>query len=572
MQERPGSEPHTRVRFFCSPYHQDSALYPAIAQLERAAGFRREDTAEQRLTKLEALLAQATNDVSGVVPLFADLLSIPTSERHPALNLTPQKRKEKTLQALVAQVEGLALRHPVLIIFEDIHWSDPTTRELLDLLIERVPKARLLTLITYRPEFSPPWVGLPHVTLVTLSRLPRQQRAEMISHMTGGKTLPREITDQIVERTDGVPLFIEELTKSVIESGVLANANDHHPAGPATLAIPTSLHASLLARLDRLAPTREVAQIGAALGRSFSHEVISAVAQMPQERVEDALEQLVNAELIFRRGTPPDAEYTFKHALVQDAAYSTLLRTRRQQLHARIAATLESRFPDACAAEANRLGRAFDRVYALGLFFCNWTVQPIEDTLRRAEAVSAIAVEHGFPMFQVLGTVVRGWCAASLGQPEEGITQLQQCVKLWRSFGAEVGVTLFLTFLADAYGKAGQPEEGLKQIAEAARSLELRNERVYEAEMHRIRGELFRSMQKASPAEASFRKGLAVARRQSAKLFELRTAMSMARLWRDQGKRDEARELLAPVYGWFTEGFDTRDLKEAKALLEELAP
>ena len=214
IQERLGTEPHTGVRFFCSPYHQDSALYPAVAQLERAAGFRREDSAEQRLTKLEALLAQATNDVSEVAPLFADLLSIPTGERYPALKLTPQKRKEKTLQALVAQGEGLALRHHVLMIFEDVHWSDPTTRELLDLLVERVPKVRLLVLITYRPEFSPAWVGLPHVSLLTLSRLPPQQRAEMISHMIGGKTLPREITSQIVERTDGIPLFIEELTKT----------------------------------------------------------------------------------------------------------------------------------------------------------------------------------------------------------------------------------------------------------------------------------------------------------------------------------------------------------------------
>jgi predicted ATPase len=223
LHERLSTEPHTRIRFFCAPHHQDSALYPAIAQLERAAGFRRENAAKQRLTKLEALLAQATNDVSGVAPLFADLLSLSTEERYRALPLTPQKRKEKTLQALAAQAEGLALRHPVLMIFEDVHWSDPTTRELLDLLIDQAPRMRLLAVITYRPEFSPPWVGLPHVTLMTLNRLPRQRRAEMISHMTGGKTLPREITDQIVERTDGVPPFNEELTKSVIESGVVAN-------------------------------------------------------------------------------------------------------------------------------------------------------------------------------------------------------------------------------------------------------------------------------------------------------------------------------------------------------------
>jgi predicted ATPase len=230
------------------PYHQDSALYPAIAQLERAAGFRREDTAEQRLTKLEALLAQATNDVSEVAPLFADLLSIPTGERYPALNLTPQKRKEKTLQALIAQAEGLALRQPILMIFEDVHWSDPTTRELLDLLTDRAPNLRLLALITYRPEFAPPWVGRPHVTLVSLRRLPLRQRSEMISRMTGGKELPREVANQIIERTDGVPLFIEELTKAVIETGVVTDAGDRYTvaSGVPSLAIPTSLHASLL--------------------------------------------------------------------------------------------------------------------------------------------------------------------------------------------------------------------------------------------------------------------------------------------------------------------------------------
>jgi class 3 adenylate cyclase len=308
IAERLGAEPHTRLRFFCSPHHQDSALYPAISQLERAAGFRREDTAELRLTKLEALLAQATNDVSGVAPLFADLIAIPSGERYPALNLTPQKRKERTLQALVAQAEGLALRQPVLMIFEDIHWSDPTTRELLDILIERVPTVRLLVIITFRPEFSAHWVGRPLVTLLTLSRLPPKQRAELVSCMTGGKMLPPEITNQIVERTDGVPLFIEELTKAVIESGLVEDAGDRYTATGAvpSLGIPTSLHASLLARLDRLAPTREVAQIGAALGRQFSHELISAVATMPQERLTDGLEQLASAGLVFRRGTPPD--------------------------------------------------------------------------------------------------------------------------------------------------------------------------------------------------------------------------------------------------------------------------
>jgi hypothetical protein len=280
IQERLGAEPYTRLRFFCSPNHQDSALYPVIAHLERASGFRRDDTAEQRLDKLEALLAQATNDLGGVAPLLADLLAVPTGERHPPLNLAPQKRKEKTLTALTAQVEGLSAREPVLMVYEDVHWSDPTTRESLDLLIDRVPALRVLMIITFRPEFTPPWIGRPHVTMLTLNRLPRRQGAEIIAHVTGGKALPKEIADQIADRTDGIPLFIEELTKTVLESGIVSEAGGHYAmTGPtAPLAIPTSLHASLLARLDSLAPTREVAQIGAALGRSFSYELISAAA------------------------------------------------------------------------------------------------------------------------------------------------------------------------------------------------------------------------------------------------------------------------------------------------------
>ena len=333
VTERLAAEAHTRLRFFCSPHHQESALYPTISQLERAAGFQRNDTVEQRLDKLEGALSQGTNDLGEAVPLIAHLLSIATGDRYPALDLTPQKRKEKTLSALIAQVEGLSARQPVLMVFEDIHWSDPSTRELLDLTIDRIPNLRVLVILTFRPEFTPPWVGRPQVTLLSLNRLPRRQRSEMIEHVTGGKALPKEITEQIIDRTDGVPLFIEELTKSVIESGLVAEAGGRYMmTAPATpLAIPTTLHASLLERLDRLAPTREVAQIGAALGRSFSHELISAVAQVPQHSLDDALEQLVSAELIFRRGMPPDAEYTFKHALVQDAAYSTLLRSRRQQ-------------------------------------------------------------------------------------------------------------------------------------------------------------------------------------------------------------------------------------------------
>jgi predicted ATPase/class 3 adenylate cyclase len=363
--ERLSDEPHTRLRYFCSPHHQDNALYPSITQLERAAGFKRSDTAEQRLDKLEVVLAQATNDVGEVAPLLAELLSIPTGDRYPPLDLNPQRRKQKTLRAKVAQIAGLAARRPVLMVSEDVQWIDPTSLELLELQIERVPTLPVFLIITFRPDFTPPWVGRPHVTLLSLNRLPSRQRAEMITQVARGKALPKQITEQIIDRTDGVPLFIEELTKAVIESGMLAEADDRYVvAGPAPpLAVPTTLHDSLMARLDRLSPVREVAQIAAALGRQFSHELISAVAPLAQQQLDEALEQLVAAELIFRRGTAPDAEYTFKHALVQEAAYQSVLRSKRQQYHLRIAQALEERFPEIADVQPHVLARHYTEAH-----------------------------------------------------------------------------------------------------------------------------------------------------------------------------------------------------------------
>ena len=351
--ERLAAEPHTRLRYFCSPHHQDTALYPMITPAR--AGGRVFGATIRPGTAGQAGDGTCTSDERFKRGRAIDrgIAVDPDRDRYPPLNLTPQKRKEKTLEALVAQVEGLAARQPVLMVIEDVHWSDPTSLELLDLTIDRVATMPVLLIISFRPEFAPPWMGRPHVILLSLNRLPPPQRAEMIIRVTSGKRLPKEITDQIIDRTDGVPLFIEELTKSVVEGGLVTVAGDRYAVtGPAAaLAIPTTLHDSLLARLDRLAPTREVAQIAAALGRSFSHVLISAVAQMPRIKLDDALEQLVRAELIFRRGIAPDAEYTFKHALVQDAAYSTLLRTRRQQIHARIVATLESQFSEIAATQ-----------------------------------------------------------------------------------------------------------------------------------------------------------------------------------------------------------------------------
>ena len=794
LQERLRDEPHTRLRFFCSPHYQDSALYPAIAQLERAAGFGREDTPEQRLDKLEAVLAQATNDLGEATPLIADLLAIPTGDRYPPLTLTPQKRKEKMLHALLAQAEGLAARQPVLMTYEDVHWSDPTTRESLELLIDRVATLRALVVITFRPEFTPPWIGRPHVTMLTLNRLPRRQGAEMIAYVTGGKALPKDIAEQIIDRTDGVPLFIEELTKAVIESGVLTYTGDRYTVrGPLPpLAVPTTLNASLLARLDRLAPTREVAQIAAALGRSFSHELISAVAQMPQQQIDGALAQLVAAELVFRRATPPDAEYTFKHALVQDAAYSTLLRSQRQQLHARIARTLEDRFPVIIAGQPALLAhhceeaglgekaidyllsaarqawgrsmlaealallrrglalvpdlpdgdwrreREFDLQIALAQVLMatqGWTVPEVGEASARARELSvtlnrprarlfalwtqygydvcradhergkqladeivtlgeasgdvptrmlgcyasgytcvqlgefiagraylekcralydpadapcysqliphdvqlllqihlswllplghldqalshcnaaldgarrifepqtltfalinawytrwnirseprlllpyadenmALCTEHGLRLHRAFAFGQRGWCLAALGHADEGIQLLTTGLAEMRDLEFMINRPSQLTIFADACRLGGQLHAALENLAEAERLANESGERWILAETLRLRGDVLLVMGDPVAAEGSYREAIAVAEQQSAKLWELHATMSLARLWRDQGERTAAYKLLAPVYGWFTEGFDIPVLQEAKALLDEL--
>ncbi len=792
--ERLAVDPSARLRYFCSPHHQDTALYPTIARLVRVAGFRRDDTDEQRLDKLEAFLAKANGDVGEAVPLLAELLSIPTFGRYPPLDLTPHKHKEKLLQVLMDQVERLARRHPVLLVVEDVQWSDPTSLEALDLVVERMPRLPILAIITFRPEFTPPWLGGPHVTLLSLNRLPLRQTADVIAGVTAGKTLPKEIVDEIVNRTDGIPLFIEELTKAVVESGALTDTGDRYTVTGylPPVSIPMTLHASLLARLDRLGPVREVAQIGAALGRQFSHELISAVAAMPQPQLENALVELASAELIYRRGSPPEAEYTFKHTLVQDAAYSTLLRGRRHQLHARIVAALEREFPEivasqpqlvaqhcaaagldekaidyrikagrqamarsemkeaeahlrkgldllsglpesterrerelklqialarvlaatqghaapevaetqararrlwdelgqppqsatadlalanqfeyrltraelalarreasdvlergnvrndrlwtvagcnmsatvsfflgefaaACAyakqsmdlygpeerglraqgpvgsiyqqtvarsygflsmfhlgyvdqarrqyeeAQAGARAHAFSRALALT---CGLYLQSAPDLLlRRCEEMEAHCAEHGFPIFGAVATTLRGSALSALGRTEEGLALLMQGLTVYRDTGAALQLPRFLTELADAYGEGGRPVEGLKCLDEAARQIEETQERWAEAHMLRVRGELLVAAGEREAAEAAFRQAVAVARRQKAKLWELRAATSLSRLWREQGRRREARDLLVPIYGWFTEGFDLPDLGEAKRLLAEL--
>jgi len=353
FQERLQAEPHIRLRYYCSAHHTNSALFPFIGQLERAARFERGDAPAEKLAKLEALLMQSGVNAVHSVPILANLLSLPPSERHPLPELSPQKRKEATLAALRGQLEGLSARQPVLVVFEDAHWIDPTSLELLAIMVERLPQLRAVLLITARPEFTQPWPGHAHVTMLPLTRLNRRVGSAIIERIAAGKTLPEEVTNQILARTDGVPLFLEELTKTVLEGGLLQERDGHYVLDrplPA-LAIPTTLHDSLMARLDRLAPVREVAQIGAVVGREFSYELLSVVAGLPKRKLDEALAQLVESELVFCRGEVPQAIYTFKHVLVRDAAYSGLLKSRRAQLHSAIASAVEQRFPEIIQAE-----------------------------------------------------------------------------------------------------------------------------------------------------------------------------------------------------------------------------
>jgi predicted ATPase len=392
VRARLEDEPHIRLLYQCSPHHTTSPLYPVIAQLERAAGFAPGDPPDARLEKLEALLARGTDRLDQAVPLIAALFGVPLDECHALPELTPQRQKQLTLEALVDQLEGLAAAQPVLLAYEDVHWVDPTTQELLGLTIERVQHLPGLLLITMRPEFVPPWSGQPHVSALALSRLGRRQGADLVVRVTGDKPLPGEVVEQIVGRTDGVPLFVEELTKTVLESGLLTDAGDryelHGPLPP--LAIPATLHDSLLARLDRLAPVKEVAQIGAVIGREFSHELLAAVASMSANLLGDALEQLVNSELVFRRGTPPEATYTFKHALVQDAAYQSLLKSKRQQLHARIVQMLEEQVPAAGGTQPELLAHHCSQAGLAEKAVAYWH-QAGQRSLKRSATSEAVA-------------------------------------------------------------------------------------------------------------------------------------------------------------------------------------
>jgi class 3 adenylate cyclase len=353
---------HVRVRFQCSPFHVSSPLQPVIAQLESAAGLNAGDDDAVRLGKLEALLAPTSRSLADPVPLLATLLSIPLGDRYVLPPLTSDLLKRRTLEALADQLAALAKIKPVYWLVEDMHWIDPTTHELVGICLDRIRDLRVFALLTYRPEFAPPWGHMPHVTGLMLNRLARRQCLQLVESICEGKALPREVADHIVEKTDGIPLFVEELTKTVLDSGLLVERDGHYAlAGPLPpMAIPATLHDTLMARLERLSPVKEVAQIGSVIGREFSYELLASVAQTGADHLKEALSQLAAAELVFVRGEPPDATYVFKHALVQDAAYASLLRAHRQQLHARIAQLLEEKHPDVAIRRPELLARHYE--------------------------------------------------------------------------------------------------------------------------------------------------------------------------------------------------------------------
>jgi predicted ATPase/class 3 adenylate cyclase len=797
LMERVAGEWHTRLRYFCSPQHTDGALYPIIGQMERAAELAHDDTPRAKLDKLDALLAQSSTSAEDG-GLLAEMLSLANDGRYPILALPPEQRRARTLGALIARVEALARRRPVLMIFEDAHWSDPTSLEALGRTIDRIANRRVLLVITFRPKYAPPWIGQPDVTVLTINRLAEGDAGTLIDRIAGNHSLPAVVRQDIVERSDGIPLFVEEMTKAVLEAGGERAARD---VASVAVAVPASLHASLMERLDRLGAAKRVAQIGSAIGREFSHSLLAAVVGEPEAALGAALDRLSAAGLLFRQGVPPQATYLFKHALVQDAAYSTLLREGRRALHARIADILERQFaeiaerqpellarhcaeagliekavrmrvkagqqslersalveaieqmsralaliatlpattalrreqlglqvalitplghvkgvaspetraaaeqarllieqaqtlgeapddpllpfaalygiwltfyvafdgdgarqraqqflslaeeqdaiaprliahrimglswliggeiatgrahleraialydptahralaarfgvdarvsilcyrswalwllgyPEAALADLDRaveaardIGQAATMMFALVLcsWLCAWTGNDVaaEDLLREA---IALAEETGGSYWKGAGVALLGCVLTLRGNAAEAIEAFTSGLADYRATGATLWLPLAFSYLAGAHADLSQFDEAWHWIGEAMARVESTKEKWAEAEIHRVAGEiaLCSPVSDAARAESYFTATLEISRRQQAKSWELRAATSYARLMRDQGRAREALDLLAPIYGWFTEGFGTKDLKEAKQLLDEL--
>lgn len=537
LEERIADEPHTPLRYQCSPYHTNSALYPFIAQLERAAGFKADDTSEQRLDKLEALLAIAAPRVQDTAPLFAALLSIPFGDRYPTLTLNPAQQRRRTLAALLDQFESLARQKPILLLFEDAQWADATSLELLDLAIARVRQLPVLALFTFRPEFERPWVGLPNVSALTLGRLDRSNVESMVTQVTHGRALPAEVMNQIVAKTDGNPLFVEELTKAVLEGDILVrDAGAYRLNGPLPpLAIPATLQDSLMARLDRLATVKAIGQIGAAIGREFSYSLLREVAGCDEQSVRHALAKLEQAELLFHRGEPPEAIYSFKHALVRDAAYESLLKSRRHQLHAQIARTMEKKFPDIVVAQPEIVAHHFTEAGLVELAINYWlkagklalsrsanaAVNHLERGLKLVSGIENQMLRNKFELLlqTSLGNSLRatkGWSSDSVKQAYTRALQLCRESGLdEHTFPAVFGLWTW-NFLRGALREAKLLGEQLLSTAETV------DDSVSKALAHEALGFTLFAQGKLSAAHAELERGLSLCEdSKAAAYFEL---------------------------------------------------
>jgi class 3 adenylate cyclase/predicted ATPase/tRNA A37 threonylcarbamoyladenosine biosynthesis protein TsaE len=487
-------EPHTRLRYFCSPQHTDSAFYPIIGQMERAAGLLHNDTQQQKLDKLDALLAQTSTSAQDAA-LIAEMMSLPNDGRSPTLELTPQQRRQRTLEALTAQMEALSQQNPVLMIFEDAHWADPTSLEAFGRVVDRIRTFRVLLLVTFRPEFNAPWVGRPYVTALIINRLTEREASAMIDRIVGNKPLPASIRQDIIERTDGIPLFVEEMTKAVLEAESEGAAEHVAAAVPsAVLAVPASLHASLMARLDRLGgAAKEMAQIGAAIGREFAHALLAAVVPKPEGELGPALDHLIAAGLLFRRGVPPHATYLFKHALVRDAAYGSLLRNQRQRLHALIAAAIETKFPEIVATQPEWLAQHCDEAGWPEKAAQYWRAAG-EQAVRRAANVEAIehfhrallrnaersaGIERSRTELAILSQLgpalmsVRGWAAPEVGEILERATNVAQQFETSRDLAAPLTSLWLFRFTRGELDRAEQISVEIFRIARELKDPEI---------------------------------------------------------------------------------------------------
>jgi len=483
-------EPHTRLRYFCSPQHTDSAFYPIIGQMERAAGLLHDDMPRQKLDKFDALLVQTSTSLEDAA-LIAEMLSLRDDGRYPVLELTPQQRRQKMLEALTAQMETQSRQNPVLMIFEDAHWSDPTSLEAFSRVVDRIRTLRVLLIVTFRPEFEPPWIGQPHVTALTINRLTERDVSAMIDRVVGNKRLPAGIRQDIIERTDGIPLFVEEMTKAVLEAETDGAADRVAAAVPSpALAVPASLHASLMARLDRLGgPTKELAQVAAAIGREFAHALLATVLPKPEGELGPALDRLMAAGLLFRRGVPPHATYLFKHVLVRDAAYGSLLRNQRQQLHALIAAAVETQFPEIVATQPEWLAQHCDEAGWPEKATQYWRAAG-EQAVRRAANVEAIehfrrallrnaersaGVESARTELAILSQLgpalmsIHGWAAPVVGEVLERAASVARQLETSRDLAAPLTSLWLFRY---ARGELDQSDEISDEIFRIAQKLD----------------------------------------------------------------------------------------------------